>query len=724
MTIPPFVTSKTGYEKIEQNHASDSSTKYGEVWTRVRETQGDLVNKAVGFADLKTANGHATRKIDWTGVDENAEHHLKLKVQLTDKNQKLTLTSNGKEQVFLLPKKSDVDGLNTDGTIELEFREIKSADGSSVWEIKSSPKKDSGKKRSAESAANNKSFMHAYNKLNNPTPDKAVKEKNNEDINVNDAPPRDVEIKDKELLAIPGGNKEHNANNAFDGNFNIPKNIKKFASNWKASKEVFDNAETNIDDDKKHLGLNADATNACYIHTGIQLLRMMLPDAKPLAANDIEKTINNLISKNAKEIGVNDKQFIELLQLSQDDRLAELRKIKGKTENDVKNDVTEAMGEEIFDLQLMLGSDCERMSDQEKIFIVDQMETIAGYEIEGYENLINLYMHENPINMETAIRNILDSKPNYKSKDESNALNILRDFNDTLNKLHYLDAVLTVKDGKQAQSNLLDHIANEVDLTNVSATTGEQADAGEFAARIIQWRNELLPSNDKEYDFKKIEKRTNTEADGSGSQKIDNYLILHSSPDNIQEHDTARTIFAASQLANSEEDKDLTFQRIINEHLKPYEFNPKNHGEDQNDVKRSFGVKGFEQPEKPALSKYYGFSTIPELFSVRVDRTGIDGKNDRKFNLDKLDNIELELPIFDANNTKNPFKKETINYAITGFSVHSGDADKGHWLTYRLIDNKWYKFDNSSVSEPKEVDALEEAKNASSLILKHMPHQQ
>lgn len=711
MTIPPFVTSKTDYKKFEQSHGSDSSTIYGEVWTRVRETQGDQVKKAVGFADLKTANGHATRKIDWNGVGENAEHHLKLKVQLTDKEQKLTLTSNGKKQVFLLPKKSDVyvDDLNTDGTIELEFREIKGTDGNSFWEIKSSPKKKFDKARSEESAANNNSFMQAYNELNNPTKDKPAQENKNVGGDVNNASPRDVEMEEAELLKIPGDNEKHEVGEAFDGNSNIPKNIKKFASNWKASKAVFD-----IGDDNKHLGLNATAKNACYIHTGIQLLRMMLPDAEPLAEDKIEETINDLIKKNAKEIGVNDSQFIELLQKPQDERLAKLREIRENNKNEYLNKVASDIAGEIKVLQDILGNNYEEMSPAEKLFILDQMQRIAGHviKIDSDRKLTNLYGYSDTSLKETILRFL-------KPKDEKNALKVLCDFNTSLNKLHYLDAVLHVKGGTKAESDLLTHIANNAKLTSCVPTNGEKGDAGEFAAKIIEWHDTFFRSNNEQNDFQEVLKRTEEPEVKESSDKIKEYLEEKSIQNNVRRQNIGHTISAPS-TSFPEGEASLSLQKIVNKRFET-EANEKS-----TILKNNRDSTYFKNLEKPAFNWDKGLSKAPELFCLRIDRRTHSKDPDtperdcRSFDLGNLDDLSLELPIYSEDDKENNnFNNKSFKYVVNGFSVHTGEGKTAHWKTYRLINNAWHLLDGENVTKIEDNDALKAAKYASSFILKH-----
>lgn len=163
-TVPSFHTKKD--YKIHTPAQAANGNQYGEIWTRVRPIDGDpKPTKAVGFADLKKASKQI---IDWNGVQAQ-ERHIKLKVALTDKAQKLTITANGQKQVFHLPSKQDA-GFddNVDGTIELEFKQSE-VEGHSqpIWVMKDSRKHPERKKdTSQEVAAHNSNFIKAFRELN------------------------------------------------------------------------------------------------------------------------------------------------------------------------------------------------------------------------------------------------------------------------------------------------------------------------------------------------------------------------------------------------------------------------------------------------------------------------------------------------------------------------------------------------------------------------------
>lgn len=163
-TIPSFNTKKD-YE-IHTRAQAANGNQYGEIWTRVRPIGSDpKPTKAVGFADLKKASRQI---IDWNGVQAQ-ERHIKLKVALIDKAQKLTITANGQKQVFNLPSKQAA-GFddNVDGTIELEFKQS-TVEGHSqpIWVMKDSRKHPESKKvTSQEVAAANSNFIEAFRTLN------------------------------------------------------------------------------------------------------------------------------------------------------------------------------------------------------------------------------------------------------------------------------------------------------------------------------------------------------------------------------------------------------------------------------------------------------------------------------------------------------------------------------------------------------------------------------
>lgn len=161
----PFSTGKTDY-RLLRSALPNQQKDQGEIWTR---KNSDGIRKAVGYTDLRSAAGaHSAKSINWSGV-KASQFDLKVSVKLADAEQKLTLTSDGKQQVFVLPSKNDA-GLSSanDGTMELEF---KLAPGSTpvhpFWELKDSINNlTAGKITDSTVAAGNAKFKRAFSLAN------------------------------------------------------------------------------------------------------------------------------------------------------------------------------------------------------------------------------------------------------------------------------------------------------------------------------------------------------------------------------------------------------------------------------------------------------------------------------------------------------------------------------------------------------------------------------
>ena len=102
------------------------------------------------------------------------------------------------------------------------------------------------------------------------------------------------------------------------------------------------------------------------------------------------------------------------------------------------------------------------------------------------------------------------------------------------------------------------------------------------------------------------------------------------------------------------------------------------------------------------------FKSLPNILVIILKRFEFDYNTMLKYKLNKYFEFPFKLDMKDfliKNHTEN-----NTEYELTGITIHYGVADFGHY--YDLIkgeDNKWYKFNDISVSEFKEENIAKEA---------------
>jgi ubiquitin C-terminal hydrolase len=111
---------------------------------------------------------------------------------------------------------------------------------------------------------------------------------------------------------------------------------------------------------------------------------------------------------------------------------------------------------------------------------------------------------------------------------------------------------------------------------------------------------------------------------------------------------------------------------------------------------------------KRTCHKHLIFKSLPNILVIALKRFEFDYNTMLKYKLNKYFEFPFELDMKDY--LIENHKETNTEYELTGITIHFGVSDFGHY--YDLIkgpDNKWYKFNDISVSEFKEEDIPREA---------------
>ena len=118
---------------------------------------------------------------------------------------------------------------------------------------------------------------------------------------------------------------------------------------------------------------------------------------------------------------------------------------------------------------------------------------------------------------------------------------------------------------------------------------------------------------------------------------------------------------------------------------------------------------------KRTCHKHLIFKSLPNILVIALKRFEFDYNTMLKYKLNKYFEFPYKLDMKDY--LIEDHKETNTEYELTGITIHYGVADFGHY--YDLIkgpDNKWYKFNDISVSEFKEEDIPREAFGEKELI--------
>ena len=111
---------------------------------------------------------------------------------------------------------------------------------------------------------------------------------------------------------------------------------------------------------------------------------------------------------------------------------------------------------------------------------------------------------------------------------------------------------------------------------------------------------------------------------------------------------------------------------------------------------------------KRTCHKHLIFKSLPNILVIALKRFEFDYNTMLKYKLNKYFSFPHKLDMKDY--LIENHKETNTEYELTGITIHFGISDFGHY--YDLIkgpDNKWYKFNDISVSEFKEEDISKEA---------------
>lgn len=461
-----------------------------------------------------------------------------------------------------------------------------------------------------------------------------------------------------------------------------------------------------------HHGLNEKATNTCYIHTGIQLLKQCL-HSRPLSVTDARDQINKLIMRKAEAVGVSPEAFCDLLNLNENARVGLLRRLNGTNEASLKDSAVLQITHNVRKLQNIFGNNPDALTPEEQAFVIDELDTIASSEIEGRNNRANLFTQPTAQHIQRHVKAQLDRKTNYRTAAEESALKVLSSFQEELLKLQYLDKVLHIIDGALLNQNLrtqlLNYIAENIELLGI-AERNQQGDAGEFASKILELYSLFISTTDSE----------SREVIHKGYAGVTHRMMQYTeSPvDSIQYQEMTGSIFTPidSTLTHCRNNQTaLQLQSIINTR-----FEAEYHASEP-----ITGQAIFPNPAPMASIESTGLSKLPDKINLRVERkTGdftrtppVYRRNGEPFSLNSLSNVPLTFPIYDQHS--GAFSNQSGNYGITAFSVHSGTDNSGHWQAYSKNRNgNWYCMNDNSVTAVSEQHALNKARMASTFVLK------
>lgn len=491
------------------------------------------------------------------------------------------------------------------------------------------------------------------------------------------------------------------------------------------------------------LGLDEPSANTCYIHTGLQLLRKSLPQA-PLSTAAFEQKLEQLIESNAQSRGLSPSQYNALLNLSPPERLDAFRAYRQTDGQTEKVKVANTIARRIVTLQSVFGATPGALTPAEQGFVLNEIEDIAANEGLTPNQREQLYCLPDADAMLDQIKNWLDQQIPYQSHRERQTLSELNAFETELSKFIYLDAALTVKNGDRLPTaelaQLLEYLAEQVGLLGI-AEPGEQGDAGEFAAKITELCEQYYPAQPSEdqQDEKSTEviqsqyhgatdrmqqwaNQRNEPTKGTAGPLSSETDVITT----LTRQDIGHTVALAMSNLDANLGKDqtpLTLQDVITARFMSEHF-------PQRDLQRQplreavQDASGFSQAQYVPVTKTLGLAQLPDQLNIRVDRRNmtfqrgriVHGKDNRPFTLPSLQAITLDLPIYQAKESR--FVTTEARYDITGFSVHSGSARSGHWIAYtQAQDDQWFRLNDGHTTPVSEKAAYVAAAQASSYVL-------
>ena len=117
---------------------------------------------------------------------------------------------------------------------------------------------------------------------------------------------------------------------------------------------------------------------------------------------------------------------------------------------------------------------------------------------------------------------------------------------------------------------------------------------------------------------------------------------------------------------------------------------------------------------KRVCHKKLKLKALPNILVISLKRFDYDYRNMSKFKLNNYFEFPFELNMSEFLINKNETSKQIDNnnslYELTGITIHYGVSDYGHYYDLiKAVNNKWYKFNDTNISEFPESDIPKEA---------------
>ena len=111
---------------------------------------------------------------------------------------------------------------------------------------------------------------------------------------------------------------------------------------------------------------------------------------------------------------------------------------------------------------------------------------------------------------------------------------------------------------------------------------------------------------------------------------------------------------------------------------------------------------------KRICHKHLILKTLPNILVISLKRFEFDYTEMVKYKLNKYFEFPLEIDMKDY--LIENHKEKNTEYELTGITVHWGVSDFGHYFDLiKAQDNKWYKFNDTNITEFQEEDIPQEA---------------
>ena len=117
---------------------------------------------------------------------------------------------------------------------------------------------------------------------------------------------------------------------------------------------------------------------------------------------------------------------------------------------------------------------------------------------------------------------------------------------------------------------------------------------------------------------------------------------------------------------------------------------------------------------KRVCHKKLKIKALPNILVISLKRFDYDYRNMTKFKLNNYFEFPFELNmsefLMNKNETQEKSENQNTIYELTGITIHYGVSDYGHYYDLiKAVNNKWYKFNDTNITEFSENDIPREA---------------